>query len=119
MRKIVLWGVSLVVAVAMFGMMASSASALSKKTWEWCYANRTCYGIVNITHSTKTWTYRVGMTVEDNGSYAKVGHFWIFRWQNANDEACDLKMIKVSRKKYKGTEYCEGNEVEAAEWRRL
>jgi hypothetical protein len=118
MRKIVLWGVSLVVVIAMFGVIASSAGAISRKTYEWCYANRTCFGVVNITKSNKTWTYRVGMTVEDHGTFTKSAGLWRFDFQNASAESCELRMKKV-RKRYTGTEYCEGSEVEAAEWRRL
>lgn len=102
MRKVSLLGVSLVVAITMLGLMASGASAISKKTWEWCYANRTCYGIVNITRTTKTWTYRVGMTVEDHGSYTKAGGYWIFRFQNVNDEACEAEDEKGEQEEVHG-----------------
>jgi len=118
MRKIKLLGISLVVTVTMLGVMAGSAGAVSRNTYEWCYANRTCFGIVTLNKSGKTWVYRIGGNEEIAGSFTKKGKSWHFEYENAASEACEVRMTK-ERRNFGGAIVCDGNEVEAAEWRRL
>jgi hypothetical protein len=116
MRKIVVWGVSLVVAIAMFGLMASSAGAISRNSYEWCYADHACFGIVTINRP--AWSYRIGGNVEIRGTVSHSSKVWHFDFTNADSEACEVRMSKHGRN-YTGKEYCGGTEVETAVWKRL
>jgi hypothetical protein len=119
MKKIALLCTVMVLAIAALGVAAGPAAAINRNKYEWCYANDTCYGIVTLNTAGKTWSYRIGSTVEASGSFHKAsGGEWIFDFTNATAEACQVRMKKV-RRSFRGAEYCEGQEVETARWRRL
>jgi len=118
MKKIALLCTVLALAMAALGVAAGPAAAISRNKYEWCYANSSCYGIVTLNKAGKTWGYRVGGVLEASGSYDKASGVWMFHFTNAGHEACEMRMTKLHRG-LTGAEYCEGNEVETARWRRL
>lgn len=127
MRNMARLGVGVVVAMTMLWLMAASALA-ANKGYEWCNEARECYGVVTIAKKEKTWSYKIGETVEITGTIAKKKKSKVFEFDyiNAESEACEVQMksekVEIGGRKHKvyvGARYCEGIEVETAEWKKL
>lgn len=125
MRKISRLGIALVVATMMLGLMATGAQAgkPNANKYEWCHGpgpERPCYGVVTVnTKPAKTWSDTAG---EISGTWEKAKHsaLYAFKFTNASDEACEVRMTKPKKShNFTGAEYCEGHEIEPAEWRNL
>lgn len=119
MRKISRSVVSLAVALTMLGIVATSAQGSpNRNKYEWCHGNGSCYGTATVAKPQKLWSYRINGQPELHGTILKEHSLWHFRFENALDEACELRLTKLG-KNFDGAEYCEGIEIERARWRRL